>query len=158
MLYTINLRGQTDETASYEWTLGDDFFQSVESTDIQGGEVKVKITVTRKEDDEFHLDYSFEGEVRTTCDRCLQPLMMSVEGEEGEDVTLQSNEDSLDVAWSIYEMVALSLPMRRVHADGACEGDMAKVLEKYLTDGGGDTGEKKSDPRWDALKEILNNN
>ena len=40
--------------------------------------------------------------------------------DDGELVIVPYTEGTLDVAWLMYEFIALEIPMRHVHADGQC--------------------------------------
>ena len=94
-------------------------------------------------------------------------------------VTVPEEDGYIDVAWFLYEFIELSLPMQHVHAPGECNPQMMDALNEHLSrqaddmetdeeayDDGedsfppeeGDEGGQPTDPRWDALKRILNNN
>ena len=78
------------------------------------------------------------------------------------------------MAWFLYEFVALNIPMKHVHAPGKCNKAMSARLRKHsahrsdesdnaedevedddniLSDEYEDTA---TDPRWDALKKLKN--
>ena len=46
----------------------------------------------------------------------------------------------------------LNYPLRVVHPDGECNEEMEKVLDNLVIN-----ENKKSDPRWDELKKLINN-
>ena len=92
-------------------------------------------------------------------------------------VTVPEEDGYIDVAWLLYEFIELSLPMTHTHAPGECNPQMMGVLNEHLSrladeaeaedaedgeDGpmrtDGTDEETPTDPRWDALKRILNNN
>jgi len=55
----------------------------------------------------------------------------------------------------------LSLPFKRVHPNDAngratCNKEMIAKLKKHLVNEG--KKEDKTDPRWDILKDLMNNN
>ncbi|MDY3266112.1 MAG: DUF177 domain-containing protein [Phocaeicola sp.] len=98
--------------------------------------------------------------------------------DDDEIVIIPENEGIINVAWNIYEFIMLSLPMKHVHKEGECNKEMLETLSPLLrTDAQDDDfeddefpsdvdveesedseTEKETDPRWDALKKILNNN
>ena len=99
--------------------------------------------------------------------------------EEGDNlIVIPEEEGEINVAWFMYEFVALSIPMKHVHAPGKCNKAMTSKLSKHLktnadedSDDGFDTGgggeeeivieeevEEQMDPRWNELKKILDNN
>ena len=64
------------------------------------------------------------------------------------------DEGIINVAWHIYEIAALEIPIRHVHPDGECtnpsEDGLWETAEKQE--------EQKIDPRWEELRKILDNN
>ena len=76
----------------------------------------------------------------------------------------------IDLSWYLYEFVALHIPIRHVHPEGECDEETYQALRKHLSvmrgegeeeNESGDAGneaEKETDPRWDALKKIKDNN
>ena len=77
-------------------------------------------------------------------------------GSEDDDVVTVSEEEGiLDVAWFVYESIALSIPLRHVHAPGKCNPAMMNVLKEHSAARSGDEdGEKAVDSRWAALKDL----
>ena len=37
----------------------------------------------------------------------------------------------MNVAWNIYEFISLEVPMRHVHPEGECHGEVEELLEQY---------------------------
>ena len=178
-----------ESTASYAYDIDNQFFADIDAPQIQKGKLKVQLTV-KKSIGVFVLDFHTEGVVSVPCDRCLDDMDIPVEtdnslkvklGEEesesDEFITVSEMDGFVNVAWFIYEFIALSLPMKHVHAPGECNESMIGALKQYLkTDGSedeemddeeddfeeGDSEEsdenREIDPRWNALKKILNNN
>ena len=90
-------------------------------------------------------------------------------------IVIPEEEGEINVAWFMYEFIALSIPMKHVHAPGKCNKAMTSKLSKHLKtnanedsdevfDTGGDDivieeeVEEQIDPRWNELKKILDNN
>lgn len=131
--FVINLRDQKTQTAEYRWTVDDDFFRAVEATEVQRGRVEVVLTVQLRSE-AFELKFHLKGELTLPCDRCLADMQQPIEAEselrvrlgeayddDGELVTVSRADGTLDVAWHLYEFIALEIPLRHVHADGQCE-------------------------------------
>ena len=162
-----------EKSCNYSYEIGDDFFSLIEATGIKKGRLNVSVSVRRKPES-YELDFHIEGIVTCVCDRCLGDIDLEVDtddsltvkfGEEyddGELLVLPFGEEKLNIAWYIYEFTYLSLPGRIVHDDGQCDENMQGVLEEFLIcDSDGDenkNSESDIDPRWNALKKILNNN
>lgn len=171
--FKVDLRGMTASTATYEMDIDNEFFAHIDGPEVQKGKATVAVTVTKKRD-KFELAFDINGVVIVTCDRCLdemeQPITttgsLSVKlgadfGEEGDTVIVPEKDGFINVAWYIYEFVALAIPMKHFHAPGKCNKDMQDKLKQHSV---GEEDEEFSgstpeggDPRWDALKELMDN-
>ena len=78
--------------------------------------------------------------------------------EDSEDdvvIVVDENEGILDLAWLIYESIALAVPIKHVHAPGKCNAAMTEKLnELSATRSGDETESKAADPRWAKLAEL----
>ena len=166
------MRGMTVPTATLEMDIDNEFFALIDAPEVQKGKARVTVTVTKKTG-LFALNFNIDGYVIVTCDRCLdemeQPIQttgtLSVKlgddfGEEGDTVIVPERDGFINVAWYIYEFVALAIPIKRVHAPGKCNREMMDKLRKHTPrEDGEETGDAdgaaETDPRWDALKGIL---
>ena len=101
------------------------------------------------------------------CDICLDPVEQSIEtiqrlevklgkenSEEDDLVTVAEDEGILDVAWYLYEFIALAIPIKHVHAPGKCNPAMVRALEEYSAARSGEEDEQAMDPRWEALLKL----
>ena len=109
--------------------------------------------------------------VLVPCDICLELMEQPIEttqrlevrlgtenSEEDDLVTVAEDEGILDVAWLIYELTALAIPVRHVHAPGKCNPAMIRVLEEHSAVRSGEGDEKATDPRWAALEQLKKKN
>ena len=169
------------DTAEYEYRLDNQFFLDLDASEVQKGQVNVILKV-RKTSGVYQLDFHTKGKVVVICDRCLDEMEQLIETEyqlkvklgseysEVDDIVVVPEEDGyINVAWFIYEFIALSIPMKHVHAPGKCNKDMESKLSKHLRVSAdeedefenSDESEETShpiDPRWNELKKILDNN
>ena len=170
------------DSAEYEYQLDNQFFMDLDAPEVQKGQVDVSLKV-RKTSGIYQLDFHTEGVVIVTCDRCLdemeQPIetddrlkvKLGIEFSEIDDIVVVPEEDGyINVAWFIYEFIALSIPMKHVHAPGKCNKEMVNKLSKHLRVRGDDEEDdfdgidntndepQEIDPRWNELKKILGNN
>ena len=169
------------DTAEYQYQLDNQFFLDLDAPEVQKGRVDVTLKV-RKTSGIYQLDFHTEGMVVVVCDRCLDEMEQPIESDdrlrvklglefsEEDDMVVVPEEDGyINVAWFIYEFIALSIPMKHVHAPGKCNKDMVGKLSKHLRvlsddeDEGLDIEEladqpQAIDPRWNELKKILDNN
>ena len=170
------------DTAEIVYQLDNQFFLDLDAPDVQKGQVNVVLKV-RKTSGIYQLDFHTEGKVIVICDRCLDEMEQPIETDdrlkvklgadfaEIDDMVVVPEEDGyINVAWFIYEFIALSIPMKHVHAPGKCNKDMLNKLSKHLrvssddVEDGFEISEEDSnepqviDPRWNELKKILDNN
>lgn len=94
--------------------------------------------------------------------------------ESDEILVISEDEGAINLAWFLYEFVVLAVPMKRIHMPGKCNKGMSSKLRKHAPkspnddddqDAGGDVEDDMSagddrdmpdtDPRWDALKDIM---
>ena len=184
-LYDIDLKNFNDSSRVYTYKVSDDFFETIEAPGINKGDLEVQLSV-KKGIGYFTLDFHIEGVVECLCDRCLDALEVDVDTDDtlkvklgleyddsdDEMLIVPENEGLVNVAWYIYEFAYLSLPYRKVHEDGMCNEEMMDTLNHVLTTEAVETDSEyddededllpdnqgETDPRWDALKKILNNN
>lgn len=166
-VFKIDLKALEEGQTDFRFSLDDEYFKAIEASNVQGGDVSVSLSV-RKTGKVFALDFHTRGFVRIPCDRCLDEMEQPIEtrdsvvarlGEEnseedGDVVTVDEDEGILDVAWLIYEFIALGIPVRHVHAPGKCNPAMIRMLETYSAARSGEEDKDAVDPRWEALKNL----
>lgn len=185
--YKIDLKGMREDHMKYDFQLDNMYFAHIDGPEVQKGKVNVTLEVKRQ----IHsFDFSFNtaGVVWVPCDRCLDEMEIQIESvdkmvvkfgreyaEEGDNlIVIPEEEGEINIAWFIYEFVALNVPMKHVHAPGKCNKSMTSKLNKHLRTSGDDinddnfeAGEEEQvmeeteqavDPRWNELKKILDNN
>lgn len=97
----------------------------------------VTVSVRTAAGDSFRFAYHIEGQVRVVCDRCLEEVSLPVVFDDvvkvcndddyednGEAVVIPSSQLTYDMAWDIYELIDVHLPLQRVHPEGECNADM----------------------------------
>ena len=163
--YKIAHRGLGEGKHSFEFVLDDSFFDCFEPTKVTIGEVRAYVDIV-KSSLLMEVKMRIEGKVKAICDRCLEEMELLVHGElnlyvkygereegnEDDFIVLSQEEDFLDLSAPLYEMYMLNYPLRVVHPDGECNEEMEKVLDNLVIN-----ENKKSDPRWDELKKLINN-
>ena len=152
----------------FEFEVGDSFFQLFENSIVQHGNVDV-LVVLEKKSNMLLLDFTLQGRVMVTCDRCLDDLELELEGfselivklgdhteEESEDVIMiPATEHQLDLSQLIYEYISVMIPMRNVHPENeegksTCNPEILREIEKHQQQPEMD----ETDPRWEMLKNI----
>ena len=132
----IDLKELNEGVSTLNFSLGDAYFESLDEEEIKRGNISVSVNVKRTEN-YFEFDFHTEGTVVIPCDICLDDMEQAIEtddrlivkfGEEySEDddlITVDEREGILDVAWFIYEFIALNIPAKHVHTPGKCNAAM----------------------------------
>ena len=129
--YKIDLKAISSDVEEHRYALDDDFFEAIEATEVRKGNVDVDLRV-KKTAGAFELTFHAEGTIQVPCDRCLDDMDLPVDctgsfrvklGEEFNDedidlIVVPEHDGTLNVAWYIYEAVALSIPIQHTHAPG----------------------------------------
>lgn len=163
----LDLKALKEDSFENNWVLGDDYFEALEDADIQSGNVCVGVSL-QKAENYFDMEINVEGFVIVTCDRCLDDMEQSIKSdnrfivklgiensEDDDTITVEENEGILDLSWIIYESIALSVPIKHVHAPGKCNTAMTEKLDELSATRSGDEADKEAiDPRWSKLSEL----
>ena len=186
-LYKVELKNLSPGVHEYEYFLENKFFVDIDGDEVQKGKVKVNLTVKRSSM-MFEMNFQIEGVVMVPCDRCLDDMELPVStqnklvvkfgkeyAEESEEIVIIPEEEGeINLAWFIYEFIALAIPMKHIHAPGKCNKTMSSKLKKHTARRADDEDEfdeeaaddivvdddaadMPSDPRWDALKGLVEN-
>ncbi len=183
--YKLPLKSLGIGTHEFEYHLDKQFFVNMESSDVHDADLSVHLTVTYK-GDFYDLDFHITGEVVLICDRCLDDLHFPIDAtyhivvKYGDDYNDDSDEvleipqsdNSLNVAYMLYDTVELAIPIKHVHPMGKCNRQMSALLKKHRATTGDEDAELEnelideidsmpdssddtpSDPRWDALRKL----
>lgn len=175
-LYKLNLKSLSQGKHNFSYELDDAYFAGVEADDIHGGDVSVAVNL-EKNGEVHKLELYYDGYVLVSCDRCLEPVELDVcdtyemvvkfgpeYSEEDDVLILPEREGVLDLHWHLYEDIALSLPMQRMHEEGECDSSMMNLYGQLATDEVREAGDEPSqdverdedgiDQRWAALKKL----
>ena len=168
-----------------EYLLDNKFFADIGGEDIQKGKINTHLKIS-KIGGAFDFSFAFNGIVIVPCDRCLDDMDLPIETsahlivklgkdyseESDEIVVIPESEGMINLAWFLYEFIALAIPIKHVHAPGKCNKQMTSKLKKHLTKSsdddqsfdsddsddviitGDDQDEERTDPRWDALRGL----
>ena len=165
----VQFSGLKSGKYTYHYTLDDTFFEAFENEEIQHGTVSFEVVLEKKERMlVFH--FSFRGTMETTCDRCLGPMEVPVEGErmmcvkvsdetpeEDEEMVIVSEQTfQIDLAQWMYEYVVMAMPMCHVHDEANCDPDMLRRLNDSQVET--QTQTSTVDPRWESLLKLKEEN
>jgi uncharacterized metal-binding protein YceD (DUF177 family) len=157
----------------FEYQISNAFFEIFDYNEYQDSNIKVNV-VLEKKSTLLELSFKHKGVVNVPCDLTSEDFDLPVKGKMkliirfGEDynndneelLILPHGEFEVDIAQYIYEMIVLSVPLRRVHPgvkDGSLKTDaLTKLNElKVKEEKKENKQEENIDPRWDKLKQLL---
>ncbi|MCX6280502.1 MAG: DUF177 domain-containing protein [Bacteroidetes bacterium] len=166
--FQIQFSGLKPGTYSFDFDLDNSFFEHYRVDDVTDSKVSVHADM-EKEDRMLIFHFDIGGNITVACDRCGDPLIMKLKGEqnlivklgdhneeESEEVlVIMESESRFDISQFLYENVCLMIPVYRVHGNNSqgislCNPDILKKLEEL----------KEShvpDPRWEVLNKLREN-
>lgn len=168
--YLISFSGLKDGEHKFDYLIDDAFFKNRDYSEVKSARIETDVLMT-KSTNLLVFDVKMEGTIQVECDRCGDEFPFPVWGErklivsltndrfdEGDDIVsipLESSE--IDITQYLYEYIILLLPQRRIHPDkedgsSGCNPEAIKMLDRLSA-----REDDKSDPRWDALKNIKQN-
>ena len=169
--FKIDLKVLGEGITHLSYELDDNCFEAIDAPEVRRGCVKVDLSI-KKIDRFFEFDFDGSGIIQVPCDRCLDPMEQEIElhrklavkygesySEDDDLITVAEEDGLLDVAWFIYEFIALSIPIKHVHAPGKCNPAMMELLNEHqaVRSSEGDR-DGAIDPRWKALEKLKHNN
>ena len=138
--YIIDLKRLPIGRHSFDITLDDTFFRSLEKTEVLGGNVVGKATLNLREED-YQLNIAVQGTVFVVCDRCLDPMPLEINDEqeiwsddEADNDQSPMTNHQLDLTWLAYEIVSINIPIVHCHQPGECNKQMELLLHDHLCD------------------------
>lgn len=157
----------------FEYQINKAFFESFDYDEFENSAVKVNV-VLEKKSTIMELNFKYKGSVCVPCDVTNEMFDLPVKGkiklivQFGEEfnndneelLILPHGEHQIDIAQYVYEMIVLSVPLKRVHPgikDGSLQTPVLDKLNELTV-----KEQKKEviqeeniDPRWDKLKKLL---
>ena len=165
--YDILFSGLKEGEHKYNYKIGDTFLKNFGFNELSQVNIKVN-SIFIKKNTLMELHLSGKGSYILTCDISNELFPYHVDsqlnliikfGEKYNDdddqyVIIPHNSYKFNIAKSIYEMIVLSIPQKRIHPkvlDGSLNSKTLKILNKLSP------GSKKTelDPRWNKLKDYL---
>ena len=186
--YNVVLKDLNEGSKMFEYELNDLYFKKIDSPEIQHGSVHAVVQVQQKQglyELSFNLEGTVIIPCDRCLDDMTQPIQYKDKlkvklgdrfSEEDEIVIVPESEGAINIAWFLYEFIVLNIPIKHVHASGECNKTMVTKLKKHITrqkdddedgvavlfddddDDDFTTDEIQTDPRWDGLQNITENN
>ncbi len=168
--FIIPFSGLKQGKHEFGYTIENTFFESFEYDEFNGADIKLDVTLN-KMSTMMELEMKARGTVNVDCDLTSEPYDQNIQadlelvvkfGDEynndnDEILIIPHSEYQINIAQYVYEMLVLSVPLKKVHPgvlDGSLQSEVLDRLEELQPK---DTKENKEDidPRWDALKKLL---
>jgi uncharacterized protein len=172
----LPLHGLQEGKHDFEFEIDNRFFEEYKHPDLLGGEFKIDAELT-KGSRVSSLSYTFKGNAFVNCDICLDSLELPIQGieelyiktdqdlmdEDSDEIIYTAESDNeVDLSQHVYESICIRLPFKKVHPEDengepTCNKEM---LDKVISHTGVEetSEEKTTDPRWDDLKKLLDEN
>ena len=171
--YTIPFVGLKQGLHRFEYQIDNTFFEHFEYDEFNSSVVNVDLEFTKKST-LLELHFKTTGTINVNCDLTNEPFDLPIENElflvvkfgdeyseENEELLIiPHGEYEVNVQQYIYESIVLAVPSKRVHPgveDGSLQSDMLKKLEELSPkEKTVENNNEETDPRWDKLKNLLN--
>lgn len=156
----------------FEYQVNNTFFADFGFDEFEDAPVKVAV-VLEKKSTFMELTFKHKGSVNVPCDMTGEFFDLPIKGkinlvvqfgeqfnnDNEELLILPHGEHQIDIKQYIYEMIVLSVPLKKVHPgikDGTLKTPaLDKLKELSVIDKNQGKQEEKNDPRWDKLKKLL---
>ena len=158
----------------FEYQINKAFFESFDYDEFESADIKVSV-VFEKKSTMLELNFKHKGTIHVPCDLTNEMFDFPIKGklkvivqfgEEYNDdndelLILPHGEHEINIAQIIYEMIALSIPFRKVHPgvkDGTLDSEALRKLNELRVEEIKEENkntEDNIDPRWDKLKQLL---
>jgi uncharacterized metal-binding protein YceD (DUF177 family) len=160
----------------FEYQISNAFFEIFDYNEFQNSDIKVNV-VLEKKSTMLELSLKHIGTVNVPCDLTSEDFDLPVKGkmklivrfgemynnDNEELLILPHGEFEMDIAQYLYEMIVLSVPLRRVHPgikDGSLNTEALTKLKELTIkeqkkEHKQEQKEENIDPRWDKLKQLL---
>jgi uncharacterized metal-binding protein YceD (DUF177 family) len=174
--YLIPFVGLKTGKHHFEYQISNAFFEIFDFHEFNNSNIKVNV-VLEKNSTMLDLTFKHKGTVNVPCDMTNEEFDLPIKGsmkllvrfgdafnnDNEELLILPHGEFQIDIAQYVYEMIVLSVPLRRVHPgikDGSLKTEaLTKLKELTLKEQKEDNKEEQEeeniDPRWDKLKQLL---
>ena len=165
--YDIVFSGLKEGEHEYIYNINDTFLKNFDFNELNNVDIQVK-SIFVKNNSLMELRLNGRGSYILTCDISNEEFLHRVDselnyiikfGENYNDdndqfVIIPHNSYKFNIAKTIYEMIVLSIPQKKLHP-GVIDGSLNSKTVKILNELSPGTKKNKLDPRWNKLKDYL---
>jgi len=157
----------------FEYQISKAFFEDFDYDEFEDSDIKVNV-VLEKKSTMLELAFKHKGTVHVPCDLTGELFDLPVKGkikvvvqfgeqfnnDNEELLILPHGEHQIDIKQYVFEMIALSVPLKKTHPgikDGTLKSPaLDKLKELMINDQKKEViKEEEIDPRWEKLKKLL---
>ena len=157
----------------FEYQITNAFFENFEYYEFNSSNIKVNV-VLEKKSTLLELSFKHKGTVNVPCDTTNEEFDLPIKGtmklivrfgdeynnDNEELLIIPHGEYQINIVQYLYEMIVLSVPLKRIHPgikDGSLNNEALTKLKELTVQNlkKENTKEEKIDPRWDKLKQLL---
>jgi len=170
----VEFKGLKQGEHLFKLNLSNEFLSDQEISDILDLNLYVEISLTKRERF-LEASIKISGNATVKCDRCLENLVLEIENSaqlivkieedevdstDREDIiTVAQNENKVDFTQIVYELLMLSIPLKKVHGEDSegyslCNEEMLAYISEEEVEDEIDAEKKDIDPRWEGLRNI----
>ena len=173
--YWIEFIGLENRVHDFQYIIDDRFFKNFDGSEIKKGSLSCLLHLN-KTDNFIDLDFNITGSVELICDRSLDVFehvldikkhMLLKYGEENKEIDdeieiISRNRQGINIAQYIYEFIAISIPMKKLHPRYSEVENMPQENELLYSSSPDDIKDSQEneeniiDPRWEALRKLKN--
>jgi uncharacterized metal-binding protein YceD (DUF177 family) len=161
--YLIQFVGLKLGKHQFDYQIDNLFFEHFDYSDFNAVAIKVDV-VLEKKSTMLELIFKYKGTVNVPCDLTNEDFELIVKfgdsfnNDNEELLILPHGEFQIDVSQYIYELIILSVPLKRVHPgvkDGTLKSKAIETLNSLSPKESKEEENKDIDPRWNDLKKLL---
>jgi len=165
---SVNIIGLSQKAHQFDYQFGHEFFAQYGTDLVSDGNFTAHVTLDKHETF-IEASFKINGKAGLICDRSLDPFDHPVVMDKkivfkyGEEETELSDEiiiisperASLDIGQYIYEFIALSIPIKKLHPRYANEPEDEGEGKLIYSSADDDIKKENTiDPRWEKLKKL----
>ena len=167
--FNIPFVGLKEGVHLFEYHIDNTFFEAFNYHEFESSSVKVSLNFIKKST-LFELTFTGKGTIEVPCDvsnefykqevQAVLPLVVKFGTEfndENEEILILPHEAyDFNVAQFIYELIVLSVPIKRIHPkviDGTMNSEALDILNALQVKE--ENIKENTDPRWDKLKNLI---
>ena len=171
--YLIPFVGLKIGKHQFEYNIDKKFFDKFSFDEFENCDIKAKVVLEKKAT-MLEIHFNHAGTVNVPCDLTGELFDLPIKGklklivqfgdefnnDNEELLILPNGEHQIDLSQYIYEMIVLSIPLKRIHPgvkDGTLQSEALEKLKELQVNEvkEKEIKEENIDPRWDKLKKLL---